>query len=321
MRLVHERELRERVGEKEALAAVERAFRAIARNEVVQPPPMAFDFEEARGEVHVKGAHLKDSPIFALKVASGFYSNVDRGLPLASGLVVVFDAGTGFPLAVLEDNAYLTELRTAGAGALATRLLTSERIDKLALLGTGSQARYQLRAISKVRVPGRVAAWSPHVDNRVRYADEMHRELGLPVFAAESVEEAVADAALIVTVTPARRPFLRASAVARGATVIAVGSDGPDKQELEVELLARADKVIADKLEQCARLGEIHHALEAGVMSESDVYAELGDVVTGARPGREGDELIVCDLTGVGAQDAALAEIVWKEIGQGRQRR
>lgn len=317
MRVVEERELRERVAEEEALTAVEGAFRAIARNEVMQPPPMAFDFEEARGEVHVKGAHLKDSPIFALKIASGFYSNLDRGLPLASGLVMVFDAGTGFPLAVFLDNAYLTELRTAAAGALATRLLAPERIEKIAVLGTGSQGRYQLRAISKVRALENVAAWSPHADHRSRYAEEMSRELGLSVAPADSVEDAVAGARLVVTATPARKPFLKASAVARGATVIAVGSDGPDKQELEVDLLSRADKVIADKLAQCSRLGEIHHALEAGVLREEEVYGELGDVVIGKLHGRQGDELIVCDLTGVGAQDAALAEVVWKKIEPG----
>jgi ornithine cyclodeaminase/alanine dehydrogenase-like protein (mu-crystallin family) len=316
MRVVDEGELREQVGEAEALAAVERAFRAIAANEVVQPEPMAFDFESARGEVHVKGAHLKDSPVFALKVASGFYSNPDRGLPLASGLVMVFDAETGYPLALLHDNAYLTELRTAGAGALATRLLAPGRIQKVAILGTGSQARYQLRAISRVRSLGAVAAWSPRVESRERYAEEMRRDLGLAVSPADSVERAAADAELIVTVTPARRPFLRASDVAPGATVIAVGSDGPDKQELEVELLARADKLIADKLSQCVRLGEIHHALEAGRLREDDVYGELGQVVTGQLAGREADELIVCDLTGVGAQDAALAEIVWRKIGR-----
>jgi ornithine cyclodeaminase/alanine dehydrogenase-like protein (mu-crystallin family) len=321
MRVIDERELRERVNEADALAAVERAFRAIAGHEVTQPPPMAFDFEEARGEVHVKGAHLKGAPIFALKVASGFYSNLDRGLPLSSGLVMVFDAATGFPLVLLNDNAYLTELRTAGAGALAARLLAPERIRKIAVLGTGSQARYQLRAIAKVRplADADVAAWSPRAEQRRRYADEMCGELGLSVSPADSVEEAVAGAELVLTVTPARQPFLKASAVARGATVIAVGSDGPDKQELEVALLAGADKVIADKLEQCARLGEIHHALVAGVVREDDIYGELGDVVIGKLPGREADdELIVCDLTGVGAQDAALAEIVWEKIGRER---
>jgi len=315
MRIIEERELRERIGEDQALAAVERAFHALGEGRVVQPAPMGFDFEEAKGEVHVKGAYLKGSPIFAVKVASGFYRNPDRGLPMSSGLVLVFDATTGFPLLLLHDNAYLTELRTAAAGALATRLLAPEHVEKMAMLGTGSQARYQLRAIARVKQPARVSAWSPSSERRARYAEEMTGALGIPVSAVSSAKEALENADLIVTVTPARKPIVEASFVKPGATIVAVGSDGPDKQELDVDVLERADKIVADKLSQCSKLGEIHHALEAGCISEKDVYAELGDIVTGRLPGREGDELIVCDLTGVGAQDAALAEVVWMELG------
>jgi ornithine cyclodeaminase len=315
MRIIEERELRERIGEEQALAAVERAFRALAEGSVVQPAPMGFDFEEATGEVHVKGAYLKGSPNFAVKVASGFYRNPDRGLPLSSGLVLVFDATTGFPLLLLHDNAYLTELRTAAAGALATRLLAPEKIEKMAMLGTGSQARYQLRAITRVKRPALVSAWSRSPENRARYAEEMTGALGIQVSAVSSAKEALEDADLVVTVTPAREPIVEASFLKPGATIVAVGSDGPDKQELDVDVLGRADKIVADKLSQCSKLGEIHHALEAGRIRENDVYGELGDIVIGRLPGREGDELIVCDLTGVGAQDAALAEVAWNEVG------
>jgi ornithine cyclodeaminase len=314
MRIVEEWELRERIGEEQALAAVERAFRALAEDRVVQPAPMGFDFDEANGEVHVKGAYLKGSPIFAVKVASGFYRNPGRGLPMSSGLVLVFDAATGFPLLLLQDNAYLTELRTAAAGALATRLLAPDRIETMAMIGTGSQARYQLRAIARVRRPARVKAWSPNPEHRTQYAEEMTGALGIPVSSVSSVKEALEDADLIVTVTPARNPIVEPPWVKPGATLLAVGSDGPDKQELEVGVLERADKIVADKLSQCAKLGEIHHALEAGRLTEEDVYGELGDIVAGRLPGREGEELIVCDLTGVGAQDAALAEVVWSEL-------
>jgi ornithine cyclodeaminase len=234
---------------------------------------------------------------------------------MSSGLVLVFDATTGFPLLLLEDNAYLTELRTAAAGALATRLLGPETIEKLAILGTGSQARYQLRAIARVKRPARVSAWSPSSERRARYAAEMTGELGIRISAVSSAKEALEDADVVVTVTPARTPIVEASFLKPGATVVAVGSDGPDKQELEVGVLERADKIVADKISQCAKLGEIHHALEAGALEEKDVYGELGDIVIGRLPGREGDELIVCDLTGVGAQDAALAEVVWNDLG------
>jgi ornithine cyclodeaminase len=315
MRVIEEQELRERIGEEQALASVERAFRALAEGRVEQPPPMGFDFQEEKGEVHIKGAYLKGAPIFAVKVASGFYRNPERGLPMSSGLVLVFDASTGFPLLLLYDNAYLTELRTAAAGALATRLLAPEKLEKMAMIGTGSQARYQLRAIARLKRPARVSAWSPNVERRIRYAEEMTEALGIEVTPDASARQALEDADLVVTATPAREPIVEASFVKRGATIVAVGSDGPDKQELAVEVLEQADKIVADRFSQCAKLGEIHHALEAGRITEKDVYGELGDIVLGRLPGREGDELIVCDLTGVGAQDAAIAEVVFRELG------
>lgn len=315
MRVVDETELKRIAGEAEALEAVERAFEALARGEVTQPPPMAFDFPGVAGEVHVKGAALRGAPIFALKVASGFYENAKKGLPTSSGLVLVFDAETGFPLSLLLDNAYLTEMRTAAAGALAARLLARPAVDKMAVIGTGAQARYQLRAISRVVAIGRVEAFSPRAESRDAYAREMREMLGLNVLARASAAEAVSDAEIVVSVTPSRSPVVSAKLLRADATVIAVGSDGPDKQELEVEVLARADKIVADDLSQCVTLGEIHHAVAAGVIAEEQIHAELGDILIGAKPGREGDELIVCDLTGVGAQDAAIAAIVCDRLG------
>lgn len=314
MRLVTEQELREVVHEDGALRAVEDAFRALAEDRVEQPPPMSFEFPETSGEVHVKGAAIRGAPIFAVKIASGFYRNPERNLPVSSGLVLVLDQTTGFPDALFQDNAYLTEMRTAAAGALATRLLAREPIKKMAVLGSGAQARYQLRAIRRVRDIENVVAWSPTQANRELYCREMETELGLRCTPADTAEDAVADAALVLTVTTARAPIVHADTVSKGATVIAVGSDGPDKQELDAQLLRRADKVVVDRLSQCVRLGEVHHAIEAGLMGEKDVYAELGDVLIGNKPGREGDELIVCDLTGVGVQDAAIAELAWRAL-------
>lgn len=315
MRVIHEEELRSVATEAVALEAVERAFAALAAGRVRQPPPFSLELPEVRGEVHAKGAALEGAPIFALKVATGFYDNPARGLPTGSGLMLVFDAGTGFPLAVLEDGGYLTELRTGAAGALAVRLLAPERVERMAVIGTGVQARFQLRAIVGVREPEEVWAWSPEPGHVGAYCEEMEAELGLAVRAAVSAEEAVRGAGLVVTVTPARSPVVRAAWLRADATVVAVGSDGPEKQELEAEALARADKVITDLRDQCARMGELHHAVGAGLLATDDVYADLGELVLGEKPGREADELIVCDLTGVGAQDAALAEAVWARLG------
>lgn len=314
MRVIEETDIRAAVKEPEALAAAEKAFRALAEGAVELPPPVGLAVPEADGEVHVKSAYLRGAPVFAVKIASGFYRNVERGLPSGSGLILVFDAATGFPTALLADNGYLTDLRTAAAGALAARLLAPESVGTVAMLGSGTQARFQLRALAQVRRWERTIAWSPHADRLSRYCAEMEAELGVPFSTALGPDEAVRGADLLITATPSRVPLISGEALAPHATVIAVGSDGPDKRELPTGALTRADKIIVDRLSQCLALGELHHAVEEGVLAPESVHAELGEVLIGARPGRQGKELIVCDLTGVGAQDAAIAEAAWQAL-------
>ncbi|MFH1763481.1 MAG: hypothetical protein ABIF09_04735, partial [Gemmatimonadota bacterium] len=192
------------------------------------------------------------------------------------------------PLALLQDNGYLTEFRTGGAGALAVRLLAPEGPLKAAVIGAGSQARYQLRAITRVREISELRVWSPKPDEVAAYQKEMSRELGIPVSGWGSAEEAVRGADLVVTVTPAREPVLALDWLLEGATVVAVGSDGPEKQELAPEILGKAGKVVVDSRDQCMRLGETHHAVAAGILTPEGIHAELGEVVLGIRPGREG---------------------------------
>ena len=318
MKIVDEKTIRARVREPEALASAEKAFRALAEDRVELPPPMSLNFPEVEGEVHVKSAHLKGSSVFAVKIASGFYRNAALGLPSGAGLILVFDAETGFPLGLLDDNGYLTDLRTAAAGALAARLLAMDPLGKVAVLGSGIQARFQLRALAQIRGWNRTAAWSLDQEGCSAYCGEMEGELGIPFATAASPEEALRGADLVFTVTPSREPLFDPASLGNHATVIAVGSDGPDKQELPTEVLARADKVVVDRLSQCLILGELHHAVDEGVLTAAAVHAELGQVLIGRKPGREQDELIVCDLTGVGAQDAAIAEVAWETLaGQG----
>lgn len=314
MKVIDEQTIRAAVTTHDALAAAERAFRALAEDAVELPDPVGLRVPEVDGEVHVKSAYLIGSPIFAVKIASGFYRNTERGLPTGSGLILIFDAGTGLPLAVLNDGGYLTELRTAAAGALAADLLAPDVLEAVAVLGTGTQARYQVRALAGVRGWERSVAWSPNPEHVSEYCGEMERELGVAFRAAAGPQEAVGDADLIITVTPSRIPLIEAAWLRPDATVIAIGSDGPDKRELPTEALVRADKIVVDRLSQCVVLGELHHAVVEGALDPSSVHGELGDVVVGRVPGREGDELIICDLTGVGAQDAAIAEIAWNRL-------
>src|SRR5713226_6339014 len=309
--LLSEREIRDLMGPAEALPAVRDAFVRMARGEAILPGVIHLDVPKSGAEVHVKGAHLQGSRFFTIKVASGSYANPDRGLPVGSGLVLVFDAVTGFPRAVLFDNGYLTDLLTGAAGALAADLLARRDIDRVGIIGLGTQARYQLAALLGVRKPERVIAFGRSEAKATAFAVEMEKLHGVRALPAKTVEQAVRGSDVVITVTPSREPLVRAEWVLPGTHITAVGADGPDKRELEVEVLQKADKVVADRLDQCLRLGEIHHAVEAGVFRPADVYAELGEIAAGRKPGRTSDaEITVADLTGVGVQDAALAELV-----------
>jgi ectoine utilization protein EutC len=314
VRVLLEEEVRGLIGPAAALAAVREAFAALGRGEATLPGVIGFDVPAHRGEVHVKGAYLHGQPYYSIKEAAGFYANPERGLPAGSGLVLVFDATTGFLAAVLFDNGYLTELRTGSAGALAADLLARRRIGRVAVIGAGSQARYQVEALGLVRRPESVTVFDRTPARAAAYAREMQERMGLPFAAAASAREAVEGADVVITATPSRAPIVRAEWLGPGAHVTAVGADGPDKQELEPAVLARADKVVVDRLDQCLRLGELHHAVEAGLLTPAGVWAELGELAAGTKPGRESeDEITVADLTGVGIQDAAVANVVVAE--------
>jgi ornithine cyclodeaminase/alanine dehydrogenase-like protein (mu-crystallin family) len=232
--------------------------------------------------------------------------------------MLVFEARTGLLVATLFDEGYLTELRTGAAGAVCAKYLAQKKINQVALIDAGSQARFQLEAIAHVRDVERVRVWSRSRERAQSYVAEMRAKMGIAFEVAASVEQAVHDSDLVVTVTPSREPLIKAEYLSAGQTIIAVGSDGPDKQELEAAALACADRIVADSLAQCVHLGEIHHAVNAGLIAPSSVV-ELGAVVTSRAPGRtHDDELIICDLTGIGVQDAAIAALVaGKAIGKG----
>ena len=309
-------QLRRLIDERGALQSAELAFRALGSNRAYQPAPIGLELGDKSREVHVKTAGLEGASTFAVKVASSFQDNKSRGLPAGSGLMMLFCASTGFPLAILLDHSYLTDLRTGAAGALAAKHLTRNEFETLLVVGAGVQARYQIRAISKVMVWGRTLIWGRDQEAANRCCEEIGSATSGRVQVAASLEAAVRQANIVITVTSSRSALVRGEWLRPDATVIAVGSDNPDKQELFVDVLARADKVIADHLEQCLHLGEIHHAVEAGALDRRRIYAEFGQIVDGQRAGREGDEMIVCDLTGTGAQDTAIAEKVWMAINE-----
>jgi ornithine cyclodeaminase len=317
--LLREPEIRSLLDPRACIAAMEQAFAAYSTGQAQLPAVIHLDVPESdvsqnRGEIHIKAGYLNGGPYYAVKIVSGFLDNPQLGLPANDGMIVLFDASTGVPAAFLLDNGFITDFRTGAAGAVSAKHLARQKIAAVAVIGTGAQARYQVEMLALQRSFGEVRVWGRDPHKAQACADDLAKHRAIPAcnFAVtESVREAVEGADVVVTVTASHEPLVRAAWLKPGVTVIAVGSDGPDKQELDVDVLARADKIVADSIPQCLRLGEIHHAVERGAIVKEKVYAELGELTAGLKPGRTSeDEIIVCDLTGVGVQDVAAASLV-----------
>src|SRR6059058_4624521 len=307
MRVVPLDAFRDKVSFVTAIGAMERGFRALALGEAVLPDPMVVELPAERAEVHVKGAHLKGARHIVLKVATGFYENRARGLPSGDGLFLLLDAKTGVPAVLLEEHGYLTDFRTAAAVALTLKYLAAGNAHEALLVGAGALARLTARAMMAQLPLARLTLWNRTPER----AGQLVRELAQVVETriAPALESAVRDSRVIATASTT--PLIMASWVAPGTHVTSVGTGSPEKIELEPALLARADKLVADRVFQTERYGNLHHAIAAGVIKRKQVYAELGDLAAGRRPGREQpDEITVADLTGVGVQDAAIAQAV-----------
>jgi ornithine cyclodeaminase len=284
--------------------AVQAAFIAYSNGGAELPEVIHLDVPEAGGEIHVKAGHLHGEPYYAVKVASGFAGGVN------DGLVLVFDARDGAPAALLLDGGLVTDIRTGAAGGVAARWLSPSRVETVGVVGTGVQARRQIEALLIVRPEvARVRLWGRDPAKAAACADDLRAIVECEP--AATVGEAVAGAQVVITCTASREPLVERSMLSAGAHVTAVGSDGPGKQELDRAILAAADVLAVDSVEQCARLGELQHAL-----AERSRAQELGAIAAGSAPGRTSDaQLTVCDLTGVGVQDVAAANLVMRLAG------
>ncbi len=307
MRTIDETALRHVITAEHAVDAMREAFRADGEGRTHVPAVINLEVPQAHGEFHVKTALIEGVPHIAVKVASGFYDNPAKGLPSGSGLMAVFDATTGLPVAMLFDNGFLTDVRTGAAGAIAADVLAPSTVAIVGVLGSGLQARHQVHCLRVVRAFLRLVVWSPNRAHVQAYCDEM-RLAGYDAAPAPDAESVCREADVLITATPSRAPLVKAEWLHPGQHVTAVGADAPGKQELEAACLDRADLVVVDRFAQCAAFGELRHALDAGLVTRRDVHGELGEVVAGRKPGRtRNDQITIADLTGVGFQDTAIA--------------
>lgn len=297
------------------IPVVERAFGLHAQGKALASGLMHIDCDD--GEFHVKGGGLRlPRPAVAVKVNGGFFGNMARfGLPAIQGTIILCDGDSGYPLAFLESSE-VTACRTAAATAVAAKHLARADSETVTICGCGRQGRAQLRALTHVRPVRRAFLFDANPEAARSLAAELSAALSIPVVAVDEPGVGAAQSDIIVTCTPARKPFLKAGDARPGTFIAAIGADSPEKQELDPRILAES-RVVVDVLDQCASVGELHHAIASGLMTREDVDAELGEIVSGLRPGRRGsDERIVFDATGTALQDVAAAMALYEKALQ-----
>ncbi|UOF91120.1 cyclodeaminase [Fodinisporobacter ferrooxydans] len=316
MILFNENEIRQHVHvNQKTIAVIEEAFASLAANKVTMPPIMRVDIPENNGEVDVKTAYIRGLDKFCIKISAGFFNNPQLGLPSGNGMMLLVSTVTGVPQAVFLDNGYLTDVRTAAAGAVAAKYLARETVETVGVIGTGGQARHQLKALKQIRDFQRITIYGPTQSRAEIFAREMRETLGVETNLFTSPEAVVKESHVVITTTPAKTPIIKAEWLHPGLHITAMGSDAEHKQELEAGVFGQADVVACDVKSQCFRLGELHHALEQGTITKDHNIIELGELTSKQRAGRTNDQQItICDLTGTGVQDTAIALFAYDEL-------
>lgn len=296
----------------ECIGAVEHAFRAQGEGGAL--PPAVLSMHTDGGGFHVKAGFLDfGRSYFAAKVNGNFPENGSRlGLPTIQGVIILCDARNGTPLAVM-DSRDITSLRTAAATAVAAKYLARDNSRTITICGCGNQGRVQLKALSRICRLETVFAHDSDGERALRFSEDLTPELKISVKPVSDLTAAVRQSHICVSCTTSRQPLLGSDDVAPGTFIAAVGADNPQKQELHPSLLA-AGKIVCDILEQCAAMGDLHHALDAGFVTRANVHAELSEIVAGMKPGRESrEEVTIFDSTGMALQDVAAAAFLYEK--------
>lgn len=292
------------------IPAVENAFGAHAEGGALGPGVLSTHVPN--GAIHIKAAGLQlDRLYYAAKINANFPDNYKRGLPTIQGVIVLFEVENGYPLAIM-DSIEITILRTGASTAVAAKYLAAPDADQVMIWGCGNQGRVQLKSIARVRPLKRALVFDRDPEVAEKFAKDLSQELNLEIVPVLDPVSATRQCSICVTCTPSKRSLVRPGDFAEGAFIAAVGADNPEKQELD-PLLFRGNKIVVDILDQCITIGDLHHAIQQGVIQSENVHAELGEIISGRKPGRESvDEIIIFDSTGTALQDAAAAAIVYE---------
>ncbi len=294
----------------QAIPEIEKGFVAYSQGKAVIPPVGELQFKEPPGDTHIKYGYLLDDDYYVIKIASGFIEDPDSSQYTSNGLMLLFRKGTGALVCALHDECYLTNVRTAAAGAVCAKYLGPKDIQCIGVIGAGAQGRFQVDYLAEVTRCKDVMVWDMDPGALDAYKRDME-PLGYKIRTVSKAEDIAAQCNLIVTVTPATSPLLFAEKIRKGTHITAVGSDTPEKTELDPGILQKADIVVADSISQCLLRGEIHHAIKAGMLKQAQIV-ELGNVIIRPELRRTSeDQITVADLTGVAVQDIQIAKAVY----------
>lgn len=292
------------------LPLIKKGFVAYSEGRSVVPPVGELSFNDPPGDVHIKYGYITGDEYYVIKIASGFWNNEQLGIPNGQGMMLLFKQQTGQCEAILLDDAYLTDVRTAVAGAICAELFTNE-VNCIGVLGTGLQARMQVQYLKNITSCHKVLVWGRNRKKMEIYQKDMAR-LGFQVDLSSAPKEVAKECNLIITTTASTVPLLSSINIQPGTHITAMGSDTLTKQELEVDILSMADLVVADSIAQCKERGEIFHGLTSGSITKDEIV-ELGSILNGSQAGRSSpDQITVADLTGVAVQDIQIAAAVHK---------
>jgi alanine dehydrogenase len=299
-------EMRKLLTMRDIIDAVEEAFRAFGKGTCKIAPIVSTMIDQYEGEHEIKSGYIEGYCI-GTKIVTFYKHNLSQyGIPALAGVVILNDLKNGRPEAIL-DGTYITATRTGAAGAVAAKYLARKNSQRVAIIGTGTQGRSQLAALTEVFAISEVNAYDSVSENAARYVNEMSQRYGFKISQSQSAEKAVKDTDIIVTVTPSTKPIIMSQWCQEGVHINAIGADSPGKQELDPAILTRA-KVVVDNLTQCMERGEIQTAIKLGKLKKKDVYAELSEIVLGRKPGRtDPKEMTVFDATGMSIQDITTA--------------
>lgn len=318
-------EIRDLVDVPKLISEIEAGFVLYSQGQANVPPVGFLHFDHPPGDVHIKYGAIEGDDCYVLKMASAFYKNAELGLPVSNGVILVLSRKTGELELVLVDECWLTDMRTAAAGAVAAKRLAPKNVDCIGIVGTGTQARLQLQLLRNVVDCKRCVVWGRNYSRAEQMVTELSaekaiREWGIEIVAKRNLADLVAGCNLIVTTTSAKSPLIGADMVRKGSHITAMGSDDKGKQELDAALLGKADLVVADSVSQCIDHGECRAAIRENVIDAGSIV-ELGNVLSGRSMGRSSAEQItIADLTGVAVQDIQIAKLVDRAYRQANGR-